>query len=177
MRDRIEKMASDIRRHYKAGELHLVCLLKGAQTFFSALSEFIQEQQSFVTDANCLELIHHYLQISSYRNGAANRQVKLVADELPCLKDKDVLIIDDVVESGNTINYIEAWLSKFKPKSIRKAGLLQVRIKGEMPTVDFVGFSTPIEWFVGYGIDFNDRLREVPHICVLSERGKKALAV
>lgn len=145
--------------------------------------------------------------------------MKFVADKLTCLKGKDVLIVDDVVESGNTYRHVREWLAQFEPKSVRTVGLLQVRwalgrrvsnkicrttallsnaaqppvwdrppswrdplfyfcrVKEKMPLVDFVGFTGPTEWFVGYGIDYNDRFREVPHLCVLSDEAKKALAV
>ncbi|CDJ64292.1 hypothetical protein, conserved [Eimeria necatrix] len=177
LRDRIEKMAYDIRKHYKEGELHLLCLLKGARTFFGDLSASIFKQGSLDSSGRSLELFHHYVQISTYRNCAATGQVKFVADQLTCLKGKDVLIVDDVVESGNTYRHVREWLAQFEPKSVRTVGLLQVRVKGKMPLVDFVGFTGPTEWFVGYGIDYNDRFREVPHVCVLSDEAKKALAV
>ncbi|KAL8436698.1 hypothetical protein ACSSS7_001523 [Eimeria intestinalis] len=123
-----------------------------------------------------LEVFHYFAYISTYRNDAATGEVKHVADDLSCLKGKDVLVLDDIVERGNTLIYTKNWLKTFEPKSIRTACLLQVRIK-EMPKVNFVGFTGPHEWYVGYGIDYNDRFRGVPHICVLADSGKKAFAV
>ncbi|KAL8272011.1 hypothetical protein Esti_004135 [Eimeria stiedai] len=177
IRDRVEKMAFDIRNYYKSGELHIVCLLKGARVFFGDLVASINKQDSVAAGGKGLEVFHHFVYISTYKNDTASGQVKHVADDLPCLKGKDVLVLDDIVERGNTLTYTKDWLKTFEPKSIRTACLLQVRIKGEMPKVNFVGFTGPIEWFVGYGIDFNDRFRGVPHICVLADSGKKAFAV
>ncbi|KAL8455853.1 hypothetical protein Emag_000427 [Eimeria magna] len=170
-------MAYDIRNYYKHGELHIVCLLKGARVFFGDLVAFLNKQDSVATCGKGLEVFHHFVYISTYRNDSASGEIKHVADPLPCLKGKDVLLLDDIVERGNTLNYTKNWLKTFEPKSIRTACLLQVRIKEEMPKVNFVGFTGPTEWFVGYGIDYNDRFRGVPHICVLSDAGKKAFAV
>ncbi|KAL8449881.1 hypothetical protein Emed_002844 [Eimeria media] len=199
IRDRVEKMAYDIRNYYKQGELHIVCLLKGARVFFGDLVAALNKQDSLClalqiktkellrTSPNMgsslasggkgLDVFHHFVYISTYRNDSASGEVKHIAEELHCLKGKDVLVLDDIVERGNTLTYTKNWLKTFQPKSIRTACLLQVRIKEEVPKVNFVGFTGPVEWFVGYGIDYNDRFRGVPHICVLSDSGKKAFAV
>ncbi|KAL8439849.1 hypothetical protein Efla_004375 [Eimeria flavescens] len=169
IRDRVEKMAFDIRNHYKEGELHIVCLLKGARVFFGELPTFREVIPPFP-----LLTGHPHV---SVRRCLVCAQVKHIAEELHCLKGKDVLLLDDIVERGKTLNYTVEWLKSFSPKSVKTACLLQVRIKSEMPKVNFTGFTGPIEWFVGYGIDYNDRFRDVPHICVLAESGKKAFAV
>lgn len=177
IRDRAEKMAYDIRKHYKQGELHIVCLLKGSRPFFATLSDFLMQQETFGSSGQRLEIFHHFVNINTYSNDGTTGQVKFTGVELTCLKGKDVLVVDDIVETGNTLNYVKEWLSKFEPKSVRTAGLLQVRIKGELPPVDFLGFTGPREWFVGFGIDYNDHFRGLPHLCVLGEQGKKAFSV
>lgn len=177
IRDRAEKMAYDIRKYYKQGELHIVCLLKGSRPFFATLSDFLVQQDTFATSGQRLDIFHHFVNVNTYRNDASSGQVRFAALDLVCLKGKDVLVVDDIVETGNTLKYIRDWLSKFEPKSVRMACLLQVRIKGELPQVDFLGFTGPQEWYVGFGIDYNDHFRGLPHLCVLGEQGKKAFSV
>ncbi|XP_026191899.1 hypoxanthine-guanine-xanthine phosphoribosyltransferase [Cyclospora cayetanensis] len=175
--DRVDKLAHDIRKHFKEGELHMVCILKGAHTFFGDLSVSIIRQQTALGEAKGVQLYQHFIHMSTYRNASATGEVKFLAEDLSCLKGKNVLVVDDVVETGNTLRYVSDWLAGMQPKSVHTACLVQIRSEGQLPSVDFVGFSGPREWLVGYGIDYNGLFREGPHVCVLSEDAKKALAV
>lgn len=170
VRDRVEKMAYDINNYYKEGEIHLICLLKGARVFFDALTEYMNKQESE------LEVFPHFVQMNTYKNAAASGEVKFIADELIYLKGKDVLVVDDIIESGNTFNFIKEWLNRFNPKTISLAALIQVRREGKRPEIDFLGFTCPKEWFVGFGVDYNERFRGINHICVLNEEAKSVFA-
>lgn len=157
IRTRIEEMGRDIARDYAGKQPHLVGVLKGACTFMTDLIRTID-----------LPLSLDYIAVSSY--GAATKssgEVKLVKDLDQGLEGRDLLVVEDIVDTGLTLNYLVNVLRARGPKSVKVAALLSKpsRRLVQIP-VDYVGFSIDDHFVVGYGLDYNEKYRNLPDIAV-----------
>lgn len=98
--------------------------------------------------------------------------MRVTGEDLSCLKGKHVLILEDMVRTGNTLRAFFKYLNQFEPKSVRVASLSVKRLKeNEGVTVDFAGFSIPNNWVVGCSYDCDDFFRDMPHVCTLTPEG------
>src|SRR5688572_6021231 len=154
---RIKEMGAQIARDYHGGEPHLVGVLKGACTFITDLSQAID-----------LPLTLDFIAVSSY--GAATKtsgEVKLVKDLDQSLDGRDLLVVEDIVDTGLTLNYLLNLLRARGPRSLKVAALLSKpsRRLVQIP-VDYVGFSIDDHFVVGYGLDFNERYRNLRDIVI-----------
>ncbi|OGC32421.1 hypoxanthine phosphoribosyltransferase [candidate division WOR-1 bacterium RIFOXYB2_FULL_48_7] len=155
---RIGELAAKINDDYAGRQLVVVCVLKGAVIFFSEL----------VRQLN-LEMLWDFLEVSSYRSGTeSSGKVILVKDLELDIKGKDVLIVEDIVDTGLTMDYTKKLLALRQPLSIRIAALLDkpVRRKVDLP-VDYAGFTVPDKFIVGYGLDHNQQFRSLPNLMEL----------
>ena len=157
IQSRILEMGKQIAADYKGGEPHLVGVLKGACPFMTDLAQAID-----------LPLTLDYIAVSSY--GAATKssgEVKLVKDVDQSLDGRDLLVVEDIVDTGLTLNYLVNLLRARGPRSLKVAALLSkpsrrlVEVK-----VDYVGFSIEDHFVVGYGLDYNERYRNLKDIVV-----------
>lgn len=155
---RIREMGAQIDQDYPDGTLYLICILKGACYFLADLSRAI-ERDAFID----------FMGISSYGHGkTTSGEVKITKDLDISLEGADVLIVEDIIDSGMTLNYLTALLKQRRPKSIRIATLLDKPERRQRPVdVAYVGFSIPDEFVVGYGLDYAERYRNLRDICVL----------
>jgi len=158
IKKRVNELAKDISKEYKEMFPHLVCVLKGATVF---LTDLIREMNIYLS--------LDYLGISSY--GASTKSsgiIKITKDLDHSIEDRHVLIVEDIVDTGLTLTYLREMLSARKPLSLKACALLnkKVRRKIEVP-VEFYGFEIPDEFVVGYGLDFNEKYRNLPYISVL----------
>jgi len=154
---RIQEMGDQIRADYEGKEPHLVGVLKGACPFITSLSQAIG-----------IPLTLDYIAVSSY--GAATKssgEVKLVKDLDQSLEGRDLLVVEDIVDTGLTLNYLMNLLRARGVRSLKVAALLSkpsrrlVEVK-----VDYVGFSIDDLFVVGYGLDYNERYRNLRDIVV-----------
>ena len=157
IRARIEEMGREIGRDYQSKQPHLVGVLKGACTFMTDLCRAIE-----------LPLTLDYIAVSSY--GAATKssgEVKLVKDLDQGLEGRDLLVVEDIVDTGLTLNYLLNVLRARGPRSLKVAALLSKpsRRLVEIP-VDYVGFSIEDHFVVGYGLDYNEKYRNLADIVV-----------
>lgn len=157
IRVRIDELGREIARDYAGRDLHLVGVLKGACTFLSDLCRSID-----------LELTLDYIAVSSY--GAATKssgEVRLVKDLDQGLAGRDLLVVEDIVDTGLTLNYLLNLLAARGPRSIKVATLLSKPSRRLVPVqVDYVGFTIEDRFVVGYGLDYNERHRNLPDIMV-----------
>ena len=158
IKKRVAELGKQITEDYKDKDLVLVCLLKGAAWFCMDLNRAI--------DLPCQI---DFMVVSSYGNGTeTSGSVKVRLDVSCDLRGKDVLLIDDIVDSGVTLGAISAMLKEHSPASIRTIALCD---KEERRTngfkCDYVGFVIPDEFVVGYGLDFAQDYRNLPFIGVL----------
>ncbi|XP_026190523.1 hypoxanthine-guanine-xanthine phosphoribosyltransferase [Cyclospora cayetanensis] len=176
--DRIEKMACDIRTTYRNQELHCLCLLKGSRSFFSALFQHLTKLSLYDEAATCPPFFEHYLRVSSCAGTQSTNKLKVLSDDLSCLKGKDVLIVEDIIDTGLTLTELQKYLQQFEPKSVKIATLtLKRTTRSNGQSADFIGFSLPDKWVIGFSFDCDQMFRDIPHVCTLSENGKKLLGV
>jgi hypoxanthine phosphoribosyltransferase len=155
---RIQEIGAQIDADYPEGSLHLVCILKGACFFLADLARSIQR-----------EVVIDFMGISSYGRGkTTSGAVKLTKDLDLAVEGADVLLVEDIVDSGVTLHYLVNVLQQRKPRSIRIAALLDKPDRRQRPVkVSYVGFQIPDEFVVGYGLDYAERYRNLREVCVL----------
>ena len=157
IQDRIREMGKEIGADYAGREPHLVGVLKGACTFMTDLAQAID-----------LPLTLDYIAVSSY--GAATKssgEVKLVKDLDQGLDGRDLLVVEDIVDTGLTLNYLLNVLRARGPRTLKVACLLSKpsRRLVEIP-VDYIGFSIEDRFVVGYGLDYNEKYRNLKDIVI-----------
>jgi len=142
-----------------AGEpVVLIGVLKGATIFLADLARQVQLDTSF-----------DFIAVSSYGNAMQHSgKVTLVKDVDHCLEGKNVILVEDILDTGLTLTYIKDLLQTRQPKSIKIAALLdKVSRRTEPIQANYVGFVIPDEFVVGYGLDFAGRYRNLPDVCIL----------
>jgi len=151
-------MGSQIDKDYPEGALHLICILKGACFFMADLARAIER-----------DVVIDFMGISSYGRGTTTSgAVKLTKDLDQTIENAHVLLVEDIVDTGLTLNYLINSLQQRKPRSIHIAALLDKPQRRQRPVkVTYVGFEIPDEFVVGYGLDFAERYRNVRDVCVL----------
>jgi len=159
---RVREIGAEIDRDYPDGNLHLICILKGACFFLADLARALR-RDAFVD----------FMGISSYGKGTTTSgEVKVTKDLDISVEGADLLIVEDIVDSGVTLNYLVHLLEQRKPRSIRIAALLDKPERRRRPVkVAYVGFQIPDEFVVGYGLDYAERYRNLRDVCVLEESG------
>jgi hypoxanthine phosphoribosyltransferase len=159
---RIREMGAQIDADYPGGNLHLICILKGGCFFLVDLSRSIQR-----------DVVVDFMGISSYGKGkTSSGEVRVTRDLDASLEGDDVLIVEDIVDSGVTLNYLMHLLAQRNPRSIRIAALLDKPERRLRPVeVKYVGFRIPDKFVVGYGLDHAERYRNLKDVCVLEEPG------
>jgi hypoxanthine phosphoribosyltransferase len=157
---RIRELGEQISRDYPDGNLHFVCILKGATFFMTDLARAMKR-----------DVFVDFMGISTYGKGkTSSGEVKVTKDLDISLEGADVLIVEDIVDSGVTLNYLVHVLEQRRPKSIRIAALLDKPERRLRPVhVSYVGFQIPDRFVVGYGLDYSEKYRNLDDICELTE--------
>lgn len=159
LQSRISELAAQIDADYGDTEdLLLVCVLKGAYVFLSDLTRALKHPHRV-----------DFMGISSYGAGTkSSGVVQIIMDLKSPIEDKHVLIIEDIIDSGRTLDYMCRNLLTRSPASLRICSLLSKPARREIDVqVDYVGFNIPDEFVVGYGLDFDELYRNLPFIAVL----------
>jgi len=159
IKSRIAELGLQITADYRDdGPLYLVGILKGAIMFHADLARSIQRPVRL-----------DFIGISSYGKGkTSSGQVKLTKDLDVTIEGADVLVVEDIVDTGVTLTYLLAVLGQRKPRSIRIAAFLDKPQRRMRPvTVSYVGFTIPDEFVVGYGLDYAEDYRQLRDVCVL----------
>ena len=159
---RIRELGAQISRDYPTGNLHMICILKGATFFMADLAR-----------AMTRDVFIDFMGISSYGKGkSSSGEVRVTKDLDISVEGANVLIVEDIVDSGVTLNYLMHLLDQRKPHSIRIAALLDKPERRLRPVhCAYVGFKIPDEFVVGYGLDYAEQYRNLDAICVLDETG------
>ena len=163
---RIEELGKKISEDYAGRQIHMICILKGGVFFMCELAKRITVPVSL--DFMC---------VGSYGDGTKSSGVVRIAKDLDeSIEDKEVLIVEDIVDSGNTLYYLMDVLRKRNPASIRLCTLLDKpdrRVKDVK--ADYLGFEIPDEFVVGYGLDYAQKYRNLPYIGVVEGVNRKEL--
>jgi hypoxanthine phosphoribosyltransferase len=157
---RIRELGEQISNDFPTSDLHFVCILKGACFFMTDLARAMKRNVSI-----------DFMGISTYGKGkTSSGEVKVTKDLDISLEGADVLIVEDIVDSGVTLNYLLHVLEQRKPASIRIAALLDKPERRLRPVhVSYVGFQIPDKFVVGYGLDYAEKFRNLDSVCVLDD--------
>lgn len=157
---RISELAEEIHRDFGDEKIVMVCILRGSLYFFADLTRALP---------NFLEL--EFMSVSSYGSGTkSSGEVRIVKDLSCPIEGKNVIVVEDIIDSGYTISYLKRILGERRPKKLKVCTLLdkpsrrEVEIKG-----DYVGFVVPNEFVVGYGLDYDQDYRNYPDVGVLKK--------
>jgi hypoxanthine phosphoribosyltransferase len=156
LKARVESLSQEIRRDFGAGNsVHLVSVLKGAFIF---LSDLVRTIEGPVT---C-----DFIAVSSYGSGSTTSgEVRLTKDLDQSLEGKDVIIVEDIVDTGLTLQYLQQILSAREPRTLKTACLLSKPSRRKVDVhVDYIGFTIEDRFVVGYGLDYGERFRNLPYI-------------
>ncbi|QHM69838.1 hypoxanthine phosphoribosyltransferase [Mixta intestinalis] len=157
IRNRIAELGQQITEHYRdsGSDMVLVGLLRGSFMFMADLCRTINVSHEV-----------DFMTASSYGSGmSSTRDVKILKDLDEDIRGKDVLIVEDIIDSGNTLSRVSEILRLREPKSLAICTLLDKPSRREVDVkVDYIGFSIPDEFVVGYGIDYAQRYRHLPYI-------------
>ena len=155
---RIQELGKQISEAYAGKQVHLICVLKGGVFFMCELAKRITVPVSM-----------DFMSVSSYGDGTSSSGVVKIAKDLDePLEGKDVLVVEDIIDSGRTLYYLLEILKKRNPNSMKLCTLLDKpdrRVRDVK--VDYVGFEIPDEFVVGYGLDYAQRYRNLPFIGVV----------
>lgn len=156
--EKIKEIGAQISRDYQGKAIHLICILKGGIFFTCELAKRITVPVSM-----------DFMSVTSYGAGTkSSGVVKIIKDLDDPLDGKDVLIVEDIIDSGRTLSYLIEILHKRNPKSIKLCTLLDKPERRVTDVkVDYVGFNIPDEFVVGYGLDYDQKYRNLPYIGVV----------
>lgn len=158
IREKVRELGGKITADYKNSNLMLVTVLKGAVVFLADLMRQIDVPAEI-----------DFMVVSSYGSGVkSSGVVKIVKDLDVPLAGKDILIVEDILDSGLTLSYIKELLESRGPRSIRIATLLDKLSRRKVDLqADYIGFSVPDEFVIGYGLDYDEKYRNLPYIGIL----------
>ena len=156
--DRVQALGKQISEDYAGKQVHLICILKGGAFFMCELAKRITVPVSM-----------DFMSVGSYGDGTASSGVVRIAKDLDeAIEGKDVLIVEDIIDSGRTLYYLIDVLKHRNPNSVRLCTLLDKpdrRVKDVK--VDYIGFEIPDEFVVGYGLDYAQKYRNLPYVGVV----------
>lgn len=156
---RVFEIASQINKDYEGKEVHLICILKGGALFMCELAKRLTVPVSF-----------DFMSVSSYGSGTeSSGNVKIIKDLDESIEGKEVLIVEDIIDSGRTLKNLKEMLSERGPKSMKICTLLDKpsRRVEKAVKVDYTCFEIPDEFVVGYGLDYDQKYRNLPYIGVV----------
>ena len=155
---RIQELGDMISRDYAGGQVHLICVLRGGVFFTCELAKRITVPVSL-----------DFMSVSSYGNESkSSGVVKIVKDLDDVIENKDVLVVEDIVDSGRTLSYLLENLKRRNPRSLKLCALLDKPERRVTEVkVDYTGFEIPDEFVVGYGLDYAQKYRNLPYIGVV----------
>ncbi|HOD74533.1 MAG TPA: hypoxanthine phosphoribosyltransferase [Syntrophorhabdaceae bacterium] len=156
----VRELARRIEKDYSGEEIVFVCLLKGSFMFTSDLVRYIKNPSRV-----------DFMRVSSYGNAMkTNGRVNILKDLEEDIEGKNVIIVEDIIDSGLTLTHVRRLLGDRKPRSLKICALIDKRCRREVEIEgDYVGFTIDDGFVVGYGIDYAERYRNCPDICVVVE--------
>ena len=156
--EKIKEMGDRISRDYAGKQIHLICILKGGVFFACELAKRISIPVSI-----------DFMQVSSYENSTSSSGIVRIKKDLDdSMEDKEVLIVEDIIDTGNTLHYLIPVLQARKPASLKLCALLNKPDRRQKEVeISYLGFDIPDEFVVGYGLDYAQKYRNLPYIGVV----------
>ena len=159
LQEKVSQMAKKIEEDYKGKDIVFICILKGSAFFTIDLMRKIE---------NNIQL--EFIKASSYgENIVSSGEVKIELDLIADIENKDVIIIEDIIDSGNTLSFLIERIKERNPKTLRMCTLLDKKERREKHIdIDYMGFVIPDKFVIGYGLDFNEEYRNLPYVGYLN---------
>ena len=156
---RVRTLADEIRRDHPNG-VHLISVLKGAFIFLADLGRALEGDTSF-----------DFIAVSSYgKSTKSSGQVQLLKDLDAAIEGRDVVIVEDIVDTGLTLTYLQDILRARSPRTLRTACLLSKPSRRQVDVkVEYIGFTIEDKFVVGYGLDYGEKYRNLPYIAVVDD--------
>ena len=158
LKRRVKELAEEINRDFRGETVTFICILSGASIFFADLIREVD-----------LDVRFEFMSVSSYGAGTVSSgEVKILKDVNHPIAGQNVIIVEDIIDSGCTLSYLKRVLEQRDPKSIKICTILDKPSRRKVEfTGDYVGFEIPDEFVIGYGLDFDGRYRNLKDVCVL----------
>jgi len=155
---RVKEIGAQITKDYEGKAPIFICTLKGAIVFFADVVRNVS-----------LPLSMEFVRLSSYKNGMVSGEMDVMSDSTGDLTGKDVIIVEDVVDSGKTLKFFTEMLQKKNPASIKICAFLDKPSKHQVDiNADYVGFSMDCGFVIGYGLDYAEAFRELPYLAEIN---------
>lgn len=157
--NRIKELAEQINKDYEGKSITILCILKGSVFFTTELAKYLAPNTKF-----------EFIEVSSYGSGTMPGEIKMLKDTRDSIAKKDVLIIEDIIDSGRTLSYLVDMLKNRKPNSLKLCTLLSKPERRKVDIkVDYLGFEVPNKFVVGYGMDIDEDFRNLDYIGYIEE--------
>lgn len=168
LQNRIRELGTQIFTDYENKELVLLGVLRGSVLFFADLARAIFKAQD-ESQTQEVALRFEFVQLMSYHDSTHPSTVKLIRGGSDYLKERHILIVEDIVDTGRTLNVLCEHLQTLNPKTVKVCTLLDKPSQRQVPiAVDYIGFEIPDTFVVGYGLDYAQQYRNLPYIAVLA---------
>jgi hypoxanthine phosphoribosyltransferase len=156
LKERIRELAREIEEYYlgKTDTIHAVCILKGSVHFFSDLMLNIRK----------LNVKYSFIHVSSYQGTSSTGRIRVKSWIDESIHDEYVLLVEDIVDTGLTLQHIVRYLKKYNPRDFRIVSLIEKTVHDHGVPLDFVGFKVDDKFLVGYGLDIDEKYRNLPYI-------------
>ena len=156
--NRIREMAVDLRKKYRGGSVHLIGILKGSIMFLATLSKYMT-----------VPVTMDFIAVSSYGSGTVSSgEIKMKKDLDQDIEGRDVVIVEDILDSGRTLSHVVEYMKTKNPQSLKVVTLLDKPDRREFEVeLEMTGFQIPDRFVVGYGLDYAEKYRNLPYIGVL----------
>lgn len=162
IRARVAELAARIDADYAgAGELLMLGVLRGSYIFMADLSRALSIDRRV-----------DFVALSSYEKDTRQAGVRLIMDSRVPVEGKHVLIVEDILDTGHTLSYLLGLFAARRPASLRSCVLVRKPEQEVEVSADYIGFDIPDEWVVGYGLDFDNRLRALPYIGIVDPEAR-----
>ena len=169
LRNRIGELGVQISTDYENQELVLLGILRGSVLFFADLARAIFRAQLADSDRE-VRVRFEFVQLTSYHNNTKPSRVQLIRGGSDYLEQRHVLIVEDIVDTGHTVNFLCEHLRTLNPKTVKVCTLLDKPSQRQVPVaIDYIGFEIPDAFVVGYGLDYAQQYRNLPYIALLEE--------
>lgn len=160
--NRVKELGKQISEDYRGKEPVIICMLKGAVYFFADLTKRIT-----------VPIMIDFARLSSYRNGTTSGNMELIYDITAKIEGRDVILVEDIVDSGKTLSYFIELLKKRNPASVKICAFIDKKERREVNVnVDYAGFDIPCGFVIGYGMDYAEKYREFPFLAEVIDPSK-----
>lgn len=171
IQNRVEKLAQDIRRDYEGQTLHLLCVLKGGSAFFHDLVGKLRLFHKY-NQCDYVPFTFDFIRVKSYDGTQSTGNVQISGADLAKFRGKNLLLVEDIIDTGRTMSKLVPLLQQYEPASVRVASLLEKRNPQSCGfQADYVGFNIPDKFVIGYCLDYDEIFRDLDHICIINGAG------